>query len=193
MHPSKRADETTMPALRLSSSSLKIILLGLVAAVAYGIVHDQVTARICVEYFTVGHPRIIDSDSPTLLGLVWGIVATWWVGLPLGTLLALAARAGPWPQLEARDLRTSVLVLLVVMGTCAAVAGFAGYEFAVAQQIGFPSVWMNGVTPDKRAAFIADWWAHNASYDVGFLGGVVVCVITWWRRRRRARTVAGLR
>ena len=182
-----------MPALRLSSPSLKIILLGLVAAVGYGIVHDQVTARICVEYFTVAHPRIIDSDSPTLLGLVWGIVATWWVGLPLGALLAFAARAGPWPQLEARDLRTSVLVLLIAMAVCAAGAGFIGYQLAVAQQIGFPSVWMTGVPPDKRAAFIADWWAHNASYDVGFLGGVVVCMITWWRRRRRARIVPGPR
>ena len=166
--------------------TLKIVLLGLVAAIGYGIVHDQVTARICVEYFTVGHPRIINSDSPTLLGLVWGVVATWWVGLPLGALLALAARAGPWPRLEAADLRAGVLILLVVMGICAAASGFIGYEFAVAQQIGFPSVWANGVSPDKQPAFIADWWAHNASYDVGIIGGVVLCVITLWRRRRRA-------
>ena len=170
--------------------SFKIVLLGLCAAVGYGIVHDQITARICVEYFTVGHPRIIDSESPTLLGLVWGVVATWWVGLPLGVLLALAARAGPWPQLEADDLRSSVLILLGVMAICAALAGFVGYQFAIAQQIGFPSIWATGVSPEKQPAFIADWWAHNASYDVGILGGAIVCVITWWRRRRRARGAA---
>ncbi len=63
------------------------------AAISYGIVHDQITARICVEYFTVGHPRLTDSDLPTVLALFWGVVATWWVGLPLGLGLAFAARA----------------------------------------------------------------------------------------------------
>src|ERR1041384_2373253 len=116
--------------------SLKIVLLGLCAAVGYGILHDQVTARVCVEYFTVGHPRIIASTSPTILGFVWGVLATWWVGLPLGCLLALAARAGPWSQLRAADLRTSVMILLVVMAICAALAGFIGYQCALAEHIG---------------------------------------------------------
>ena len=170
--------------------SLKIVLLGLCAAVGYGILHDQVTARVCIEYFTVGHPRIIATTSTTILGLVWGVVATWWVGLPLGFMLALAARAGPWPKLNAADLRASVMILLVVMAICAALAGFIGYQFALADQIGFPSVWANGVSPDKRPAFIGDWWAHNASYDVGIIGGGVLCLITWWRRKRRARGAA---
>jgi hypothetical protein len=62
-------------------SSLRIILLCILAAVVYGILHDQVTARVCVEYFTVGHPPIFHTESPTLLAIVWGFVATWWVGL----------------------------------------------------------------------------------------------------------------
>jgi hypothetical protein len=32
---------------------LKIILVCVVVATTYGIFHDQVTARVCVEYFTV--------------------------------------------------------------------------------------------------------------------------------------------
>lgn len=42
---------------------LKIILLCLVSAVGYGILHDQVTARICVEYFTIGHPMLFPTTS----------------------------------------------------------------------------------------------------------------------------------
>ena len=38
--------------------SLKIVVLCIVAAIVYGILHDQVTARVCVEYFTIGHPPI---------------------------------------------------------------------------------------------------------------------------------------
>jgi len=67
---------------------LKIVGLGVLAAIGYGIVHDQVTVRVCLEYFTIFHPRLISSTSPTLLALAWGVAATWWVGLPLGLGLA---------------------------------------------------------------------------------------------------------
>ena len=60
--------------------SLKIILLCMASAVIYGICHDQVTTRVCVEYFTVGHAPIFHTESPTLLAFAWGTTATWWVG-----------------------------------------------------------------------------------------------------------------
>lgn len=63
--------------------SVKIVLLCIVSAVIYGILHDQVTARVCVEYFTIGHPPMFSTNSPlvqemksqqeSVLGsLVWG-------------------------------------------------------------------------------------------------------------------------
>ena len=47
---------------------LAIVLLSVLTCVTYGIVHDQITARICVEYFTIGHSPGFDTDDPTLLG-----------------------------------------------------------------------------------------------------------------------------
>ena len=84
--------------------SLKIVLAGIAAAVFYGVIHDQFTARICLEYFTVFHPPIFDTQSPTLLALGWGTIATWWAGAILGFLFALAARVGSRPKLYARSL-----------------------------------------------------------------------------------------
>lgn len=56
---------------------IKIVLLGVIVACLYGgLVHDQITARICIEYFTVGHPQIVSSESPAIVALAWGIVAT---------------------------------------------------------------------------------------------------------------------
>lgn len=46
-----------------------IVLLTVAAAVAYGVAHDQVTVRVSLEYFTVGHPPVFDTTSPTLLAL----------------------------------------------------------------------------------------------------------------------------
>jgi len=109
---------------------LRIVGLGLGAAIAYGILHDQITARICVEYFTVGHPPLISSTSPTLLALAWGVVATWWVGLPLGLALAVAARAGRRPKTNAAAVAPRVIKLLVVMASCGFVAGLAGFLLA---------------------------------------------------------------
>jgi hypothetical protein len=56
--------------------ALAIVLLCVVMAATYGIVHDQITARICVEYFTIGHPPVFGTADPTLLGLGWGVIAT---------------------------------------------------------------------------------------------------------------------
>ncbi|MGB7665981.1 MAG: hypothetical protein WBL66_01850, partial [Candidatus Acidiferrales bacterium] len=52
-----------------SVESLKIIALAVAAAIAYGIVHDQVTIRVCPEYFTVAHPHIFRTGSLTLIAL----------------------------------------------------------------------------------------------------------------------------
>src|SRR5881275_3656828 len=78
--------------------SAKILILSVAAAIAYGIVHDQVTAHLCVEYFTIGHPPVFGTTSPVLLAVGWGIIATWWVGLLLGVVLAVAAQAGSRPR-----------------------------------------------------------------------------------------------
>ena len=74
------------------------------------------TARICVEYFTVGHPPLFSTTDPTLLAFGWGTLATWWFGLFLGIPLALMARLGPPPRLPARALVAPVLRLLAGIG-----------------------------------------------------------------------------
>ena len=53
--------------------SPKIVLLCMASAIIYGIGHDQVTARVCVEYFTIGHAPLFPTASPTLLALLWDL------------------------------------------------------------------------------------------------------------------------
>jgi hypothetical protein len=109
---------------------LLIVILTIVSAVLYGIVHYQFTARICVEYFTVGHPPVFSTQSPTLLALGWGVIATWWVGLILGIPLAIAARVGARPQRSAISLIRPISVLLLVMAILAFVSSLIGYTLA---------------------------------------------------------------
>lgn len=163
---------------------LAIILLCIVGAVLYGIIHDQITARICVEYFTIGHPPVFNTDNPTLLGLGWGVIATWWVGLILGILLALAARVGSWPKLEARRLIFPLMMVLLMMGVLAFIAGLLGHVAATHHRIVLFEPLASSVPADRHVAFLTDLCAHLASYAAGFVGGIALCV---WVLISRAR------
>ncbi len=161
----------------------QIVLLCVLAAIAYGIVHDQITARVCVEYFTIGHPPVFPTDDPTLLGLGWGIIATWWVGLILGVALAVAARAGSRPPRGVRSLLRPVVLLLATTGAAALVMGIIGYAVAEAGGVVLVGPLADDVPRERHTRFLADLWAHATSYVVGAAGGLVVCVSVWRSRR----------
>jgi len=161
--------------------SLRIVAVCMLAAVGYGILHDLITAHVCVEYFTKWHPQIVSSRNPVVLALVWGVVATWWVGALLGVLLAIVARAGSrYPKLALSQLARPIAYVLGIAGVAALALGLAGYWSACA--------W--GAPPFVPPAdAVSDWRpccavaiAHNTSYGVGFLASVGVCI--WVIRRR---------
>jgi hypothetical protein len=60
------------------------------AAVVYGVLHDQLTVTISPEYFLEGKGL---ADDPRPLRLAVGLLAvraSWWVGLALGAALLVA-------------------------------------------------------------------------------------------------------
>ncbi|HXW63320.1 MAG TPA: hypothetical protein VEJ45_12015 [Candidatus Acidoferrales bacterium] len=152
---------------------LKIMAFCVLAALLYGVVHDQVIARICVEYFST-----FRTQSPTMLGLGWGILATWWVGAFLGVLLAIAARAGSRPKLRMPVLLNPVLKLFAVMALSALLAGLAAYLLARSG----PDWVLASLTRSTPARFVAAWCAHGASYGVGLVRGIFICVAQYRKR-----------
>ncbi len=166
------------------TEAVKIVLFCTAAAIVYGLVHDQVTAHLCVEYFSVAHPPVFPTRSPFLLALGWGVIATWWVGLPLGLGLAAAARIGPGPKLALSDLRSTVLRLMLATAVVAFVSGCLGAYLVASGRAAVPGGWGDIIPPARHVAFAADAWAHLASYGFGIAGGVVAIAITIWRRAR---------
>src|SRR5206468_1111720 len=122
-----------------------------------------ITARVCVEYFTIGHPPVFHTDDPTPLGLGWAVIATWWVGLPLGMLLAAAARVGSLPKMRTRDLLRPVGVLLACCGALALTAGVIGYFLANRGVVTLDPWLAARIPPARHALFLADGFAHLAS------------------------------
>jgi hypothetical protein len=156
--------------------SLIIILGSILAAVIYGVVHDQFTVRICLEYFTIGHPPLFWAYSPTLLALSWGIIATWWVGLLLGILFAASARMGRWPKTEPRQLLIPILKLLLVMAIGSVSASIIGYTLARLKMIQLVGELSQAVPYENHAAFLSAGWAHGAGYLFGIIGGIIPAI-----------------
>lgn len=163
---------------------LKIILMAVLGAAVYGILHDLVTAHLCTEYFSEFHPNVFHTQDPILLALGWGVLATFWAGFMIGLPMALIARLGASPPLSWRRLLAPMLSLLGIMGLCALAAGWLGWNHPDwvlqfnpnAQQV----VAERG--QDFMSRFGADLAAHNASYFVGFIGGIGLWALTIYLR-----------
>ena len=168
---------------RQRSEALKIICFATVAAILYGILHDLITAHLCVEYFTIAHPRVFPTESPLLLAIGWGVIATWWVGLGLGIALALAARAGSAPRLSLADLRPSIVKLLVTVTLVASSSGAIGAVLLEWRVMAIPHPWAAAIPPERHVAFAAVASAHFASYIAAALGGLFLIIRTARRRR----------
>ena len=168
----------------------KIVVLGVVAAVCYGVLHDQVTARVCVEYFTIGHPPIFETNSPTLLALGWGVVGTWRLGVMLGLVTAAFARLGSRPGLSARQLAGPLAVLIGCVALLSLVFGIAGFLAYAHGLTSLDATLASGVPESVRPRFVADLWAHRAAYMTSYFGSVVLWA---WIARRRRRLAAEAR
>ncbi|MCB9855114.1 MAG: hypothetical protein H6818_05450 [Phycisphaerales bacterium] len=162
--------------------STKIIILCIAAAILYGIAHDLVTAHICVEYFSEFHPHVVDSDSPIVLALVWGVLATWWVGLILGVILAIASRAGSRPKRDVKSLLKPILILFVVSLCVAMITGLLGYVLGTRGIHVLFGPFFADRTADWLTRFQIDLFAHNGSYAAGFIGGVILAISVFRRR-----------
>jgi len=130
----------------------RIVLEAVALSIAYGIAHDLVTAHLWVEYFTVHHAHLIDSDSPIAMALLWGFLATFWVGLFAGALLVVCNRFGTWPRISIVRMRK-----LMVRGMIGLYVG------AMAFLIAF-YIFVGAIEPSNAPA---DWEARRRAMTVG--------------------------
>ena len=73
---------------------------------------------------------------------------------------------------------------LTASGLLGAIAGLVGYILARSGLIVLLEPLASRVPREKHVVLLADGAAHLASYGVGLVGGVVLCVITYHRRRK---------
>src|ERR1700722_11852876 len=126
----KLREARSVSVVNLKVQKAKVTALGVGVAFVWGIPHDKITVRLCVEYFSLAHPPLFPVSSPTLLGLCWGIAATFGVGLILGFLLAQASQSSGLPPMALRNLLGPLLVVIAVTAAGAIVAGCIGLSLS---------------------------------------------------------------
>jgi hypothetical protein len=164
----------------------RLMLLGAAVLAGYGMLQDQVSARLCPEYFTVLHNPIPGVSDPTLLGLLWGFLAGVPGGLLLGYTAGLAATLGPRPPWGVRRLVGPMLTLAAGVGFLTAVTGVSVARHIDLFGVRFDS--LPGIPPEnQRGAFVVACY-HLAAYAGWVAGSVGLCV---WVGVSRGRSLDG--
>ncbi|MEL6308380.1 MAG: hypothetical protein AAFN11_13430 [Chloroflexota bacterium] len=166
--------------------AIKIVGISVLGFVTYGIAQDQITARISIEYFTIGHVRLVATDNPTVHALLWGVIATWWFGAGAGIVFALVSRIGKYPKLIWHDLLHPAGWLFLATGSVAFIAGFIGYSTSEAGIFYLVEPYASQIAPERHTRFLANGWAHTGAYIAGGIGSVMMVWWLWKERKRRA-------
>jgi hypothetical protein len=137
-----------------------IVLMATLCAVVYGVLQDQLSIRISPAYFLKAHTKILETEDLTLVGLAWGVTATWWVGLALGFAVATFATYGPRAAYcPGRALR-GMMRIMAGTGIATLAVGLIAYMMNWTSSVAFRFVDL----PEEVRRFSAVQAAHNASY-----------------------------
>jgi hypothetical protein len=174
-------------ALAIRKPRYRFVLMGLVALVGYAMLQDQVSARLCPEYFTVLHPPIPELTDLTILGISWGFLGAWWGGIVLGLVMSLVATLGPRPSPAPRELVCPLCVLVGVLALVTALTGFTVWRHAHLLGVALDSPMAEMVPRERHRELLTVACYHLSAYVTATVGGVVLCMWVWAERCKRAR------
>lgn len=162
-------------------------LLGAGILSAYGILQDQLSARLCPEYFTVLHNPIPGLTDPTLLGIAWGFLASCGGGIAMGYTAGLAATLGAKPPLTLAELVRPMLLLIFAVGFATFAAGWSTHGTAHMFDVRLDPFLAKLVPVERHRGLLTVATYHKVSYATAIVGSVVLCV---WIGRERTRRAA---
>ena len=163
-------------------SFIAIVVVSALVAIGYGMAHAVGTAWVCPEYFLLG-PRVVDSNDPMTLAMFFGARGTWWLGLGLGLLLAIAARLGARPPRRTSSLLRPMVVLCAACGAGAFIGGDLGYWLATWGHVQLFEPTASELAVEKHADYVTCVGANLGAYVASLIGGPILCVKVWSMRR----------
>jgi hypothetical protein len=160
-----------------------LLIIGIAPVIAgiYGILHDQLTYSISNEYYTKfkfiqfgfidkGDEAIL--PDPRLSVAMVGFLATWWMGVPIGIILALVG-------LIHKDSKQMLKVTIKAFAITILVAFLTGLLGLIYGKYYLADTNVNWWFPENlidKESFISVGSMHNFSY-LGGLVGLIVAII----------------
>ena len=144
-----------------------------------GISLDLVTANVAVEYFSVHHPKIVPSENPWLLAVVWGVAASWWFGGVAGLIVASINHRRSQPLKPTRILKWTAFACVVIWMVMIAIL-----ITVLALTSGIP-IEERRATYESDRRLIAVAITHQSEYILGAIAMLVIAVMTWRSKSRR--------
>lgn len=178
--------------MRKFTTYLAFVIAAILAAGAFGAIHDQISYSVSHEYFTrfkFLQFRLLDPAVPERVRVAQvGFLASWWMGIPLGLASGLLAFIHRDPMRMRKALAWSIP--LIVGFTLAVALGGLAYGFRQTESIEL-SRYVGWFIPDgveHLRRFLCAGYMHNAAYIGGALSIPVAWLfhVTFWLRGRRA-------
>jgi hypothetical protein len=172
---------------------VKLALLGLAATLVFNCGQQLTLAYLCPPYFYEGLYDYFHTTNPLILGLGWGIIGSWWFGLPLSLVFMLVATVGAWPRLSARRVLPLAAFLVLGLWLASLAIGMTGYFVARAHTDGTDVFLARWLPLDWEFAlndaqtwwrFSAAGWADTAAYYNGAAGALLLCGVALVLRGR---------
>ena len=172
-----------------------LVAISCLLAGLYGILHDQLTYTISPEYYTkfkfyqfglmdMGNAAIFPNLRIEVS--VVGVLATWWMGIPIGIVLGLVGLIHKdWHTMFKMTFRAFLVTIAIAF-----VTGLIGLAYGYIYLAGKPRTeFVNWYIPDNLVdfeSFIQVGSMHNFSYLgglTGLIGGLVYTIV-----QRRLKT-----
>jgi hypothetical protein len=150
-----------------------MLLVAIMGASIFGIIHDQISYTISEEYFTqfkfkqFGVPWAY--EHPRLGAIYIGFWATWWVGLIVWLFLGLFSLNFNTPTHMKKELSYSYVIAFSV-AFCFSITGIVlGYYVVNENNVSNYNHWLWSGVKDP-VQFVRVGYMHNASYIGGLVG-----------------------
>jgi len=153
-----------------------------------GVLMDQVSARLCPEYFTVLHNPIDGLTEPTLVGIVWGFLGSAGGGLAMGCAAGIAATVGKRPPLAVRDIIRPMLVAVAGVAAAVALTGAIVWWNADGLRVQLDTESGPPIPPERHVAALTVACYHMAAYASAMIASIALCI--WISRERANRSVS---
>lgn len=156
------------------------ILLAILCAAVYGVIHDQFTYTISPEYYTLfkffqfglytdPETMVLPFAFERIAVVVVGVRATWWTGLFIGPIIALVGLIHNDAKVMWKTNIRALLITICITAITGLIGLLYGWLFLADEGV---SWWLPDGLMDERA-FVMVGSMHNFSYLGGLLGMVM--------------------